>query len=57
LIKIILEENLKWHLEDFASELFIYIYIHTHVLCKHKLLFWMRLRKGGKKGVEVEKHK
>jgi len=26
---IILEENFKWHLEAFASELFIYIYI-TH---------------------------
>jgi len=24
---IILEENFKWHLEAFASELFIYIYI------------------------------
>jgi len=23
---IILEENFKWHLEAFASELFIYIY-------------------------------
>jgi len=23
---IILEENLKWHLEAFASELFIYLY-------------------------------
>jgi len=28
LIKIIIEEeNFKWHLEAFASELFIYIYI------------------------------
>ncbi len=24
---LILEENFKWHLEAFASELFIYIYI------------------------------
>jgi len=30
LIKIIIkEQNFKWHLEAFASELFIYIYIHT----------------------------
>jgi len=30
LIKIIiLEENFKWHLEAFASELFIYIYTST----------------------------
>jgi len=28
MIKIIIkEENFKWHLEAFASELFIYIYI------------------------------
>jgi len=25
---IILEENFKWHLEAFASELYIYIYIY-----------------------------
>jgi len=25
---IILEENFKWHLEAFASELFIWCYIH-----------------------------
>jgi len=25
---IILEENFKWHLEAFASELFIYIFMH-----------------------------
>jgi len=24
---VILEENFKWHLEAFASELFIYIYL------------------------------
>jgi len=31
LIKIvILEENFKWHLEAFASELFIYIYIYIY---------------------------
>jgi len=30
LIKIIiLEENFKWYLEAFASELFIYIYINV----------------------------
>jgi len=29
---LILEENFKWHLESFASELFIYIYcIYTHI--------------------------
>jgi len=26
---VILEENFKWHLEVFASELFIYINIYT----------------------------
>jgi len=32
LIKIIiLEENFKWHLEAFASELFIYIYIYIYI--------------------------
>jgi len=25
---VILEENFKWHLEAFASELFIYIYAY-----------------------------
>jgi len=30
---IILEENFKWHLEAFASELFIYIFIHLSVKC------------------------
>jgi len=30
LIKIIIkEENFKWHLEAFASELFIYIYLFS----------------------------
>jgi len=28
---IILEENFKWHLEAFASELFIYIYIQPAI--------------------------
>jgi len=28
---IIKEENIKWHLEAFASELFIYIYIYIHI--------------------------
>jgi len=33
LIKIIIKEgNFKWHLEAFASELFIYIYIY---ICMH----------------------
>jgi len=27
----ILEENFKWHLEAFASELFIYIYIYIKI--------------------------
>jgi len=45
LIKIILEENLKWHLEDFASEL--YIYIHTHVLCTQTFIL-DAITKGGK---------
>jgi len=32
LIKIIIkEENFKWHLEAFASELFIYIYIYIYI--------------------------
>jgi len=25
------EENFKWHLEAFASELFIYVCIHTYI--------------------------
>jgi len=25
------EENFKWHLEAFASELFIYIYIYIYI--------------------------
>jgi len=34
---VILEENFKWHLEAFASELFIYIYnTHTHTHKLHK---------------------
>jgi len=28
---IIKEENFKWHLEAFASELFIYIYIYIYI--------------------------
>jgi len=28
---IIKEENIKWHLEAFASELFIYIYIYIYI--------------------------
>jgi len=37
LIKIInKEENLKWHLEAFASELFIgYTHTHTHTVNKN----------------------
>jgi len=30
---IILEENFKWHLEAFASDLFIYIYIWRCGIC------------------------
>jgi len=30
---IILAENFKWHLEAFASELFIYIYIYIYIFC------------------------
>jgi len=30
-MNIIKEENFKWHLEAFASELFIYIYIYRCV--------------------------
>jgi len=29
---IILEENFKWHLEAFASELYIYIYIYIYCI-------------------------
>ncbi len=29
---LILEENVRWHLEAFASELFIYIYIYDMFL-------------------------
>ncbi len=28
---LILEENFRWHLEAFASELFIYIYIYMYI--------------------------
>ncbi len=28
---LILEENFRWHLEAFASELFIYIYIYIYI--------------------------
>ncbi len=28
---LILEENVKWHLEAFASELLIYIYIYIYI--------------------------
>jgi len=36
LIKIIIkEENFKWHLEAFASELFIYIYIYIYIHSTH----------------------
>jgi len=38
LIKInILEENFKWHLEAFASELFIYIIYLTMSICLNAL--------------------
>jgi len=36
---VILEENFKWHLEAFASELFIYIYISCFQLKPLKLVF------------------
>jgi len=37
LIKIIiLEENFKWHLEAFASELFIYIQTHKMAVNKNE---------------------
>jgi len=32
---IILEENFKWHLEAFASELFIYIYIYLFIFSEY----------------------
>jgi len=35
---IILEENCKWHLEAFASELFIYTHRDTIILDRSKLL-------------------
>ncbi len=28
---LILEENFRWHLAAFVSELFIYIYIYIHI--------------------------
>jgi len=30
----ILEENFKWHLEAFASELFTYLYLYEDIKCK-----------------------
>jgi len=42
LIKIIVqEENFKWHLEAFASELFIYTHTRTHYI--NDILFLERL--------------
>jgi len=32
---IILKENLKWHLEAFASELFIYIRVYLNYTFDH----------------------
>ncbi len=29
---LILEENFRWRLEAFASELFIYIYIYIYII-------------------------
>jgi len=37
---IILEENFKWHLEAFASELFIYIYIKHFFHYKKPFVEW-----------------
>jgi len=34
---IILEENFKWHLEAFASELFIYCFWHESPIGYHKI--------------------
>ncbi len=28
---LILEDNFRWHLEAFASELFIYTHTHIHI--------------------------
>jgi len=35
---VVLEENFKWHLEAFASELFIYIYQKLLVNLAHGIL-------------------
>jgi len=45
---IILKENFKWHLEAFASELFVYIhYIDIYILAQlnpfRHVLAWLRL--------------
>jgi len=39
---IIKDENFKWHLEAFASELFIYIYIDSLVLFFFLFSFFYR---------------
>jgi len=39
---IILEENFKWHLEAFASELFIYYFLNIYIVyihCKNVFFF------------------
>ncbi len=35
---LILEDNFKWHLEAFASELFIYIKLYINIYMQHLLL-------------------
>jgi len=39
---VILEENLKWHLEAFASELFIYT-VYIQYACKYLLNIYMHV--------------
>jgi len=41
---ILLEENFKWHLEAFASELFIFN-MHTHLNLNIRITAWYYLLK------------
>ncbi len=46
---LILEENFRWHLEAFASELFIYIYIYIYIcICIyiHSIYIYSGVKKG-----------
>jgi len=41
---IILEENFKWHLEAFASELFVSIHVRFYKLSDFKVIYLFALK-------------